>query len=33
MKIKVETDRIVEQVNLIKLNIKIVKNDTKKIRT
>lgn len=33
MKIKVEADRIVEQVNLIKLNIKIVKNDTKKIRT
>lgn len=33
MKIKVETDRIVGQVNLIKLNIKIVKNDTKKIRT
>lgn len=33
MKIKVETDRIVGQVNLIKLNIKIVKNDSKKIKT
>lgn len=33
MKIKVETDRIVGQVNLIKLNIKIAKNDSKKIKT
>lgn len=33
MKIKVETERIVGQVNLIKLNIKIVKNDSKKIKT